>query len=271
MRNTYINDNADVHYPFAVVNSLPFPLSCISGMGVCVYGGLSAPVYVSSLSITKDYVRVTVCTGHAILCTGSVTRKDPNGSAALINMSETLEVCGYICLGIIPDSAIGTYIGTFELDPSCIMNLPAEAYGVHTHIRINKNIYKLEECLLIEAAGLLQCDTSQSFPDVITVVADALDARLVRSEYVNAYNLVESVNNAPYKADVTDFSTALRIAAEDHTDIVITCDNDVLDPKADIPETVEDPGGAIVLTLDGTHTFPNCYGDDDEAITGGEA
>lgn len=70
MLNTYLNDNQSMAYPFYGLGALPFPMSVITGMGLCIYTenfdvvGTNR-VYASNVQISKDAVNVAICRRNA--------------------------------------------------------------------------------------------------------------------------------------------------------------------------------------------------------------
>jgi len=67
MLNTYLNDNQSMPYPFYGLGSLPFPMSVITGMGLCIklpddeeVNGVNR-VYASNVQITTTSVNVAIC------------------------------------------------------------------------------------------------------------------------------------------------------------------------------------------------------------------
>lgn len=64
MLNTYLNDNQHRPYPFYGGVTLPFPMSCITGLGLClqqVEDGAHTPIYASVVAVAADSVRVALC------------------------------------------------------------------------------------------------------------------------------------------------------------------------------------------------------------------
>ena len=66
MLATYLNDNQAMPYPFYGYGSLPFPMSVITGLGICINTNTTPGVsvnalFASSVVITEDAVRVAIC------------------------------------------------------------------------------------------------------------------------------------------------------------------------------------------------------------------
>lgn len=65
MLSTYLNDNQAMPYPFYGFGALPFPMSCITGLGVCLTGDSpersTNAIFVSSIIIAEDSVRLALC------------------------------------------------------------------------------------------------------------------------------------------------------------------------------------------------------------------
>lgn len=60
MLNTYLNDNLNTPYPF-FEGQLPFPMSCITGLGICLHGEPNNyPLYALDVSIGKDFVFMAI-------------------------------------------------------------------------------------------------------------------------------------------------------------------------------------------------------------------
>lgn len=63
MAQTYLNDNMSMPYPFYGYAALPFSMSCIVGLGVCVRGEEpddQFPVVASSVAISEDSVNLAI-------------------------------------------------------------------------------------------------------------------------------------------------------------------------------------------------------------------
>lgn len=62
MLNTYLNDNQHRPYPLYGGVKLPFPMSCITGLGLCIQNSDNTnPVYASTIAISKTSIRIAFC------------------------------------------------------------------------------------------------------------------------------------------------------------------------------------------------------------------
>ena len=62
MLNTYLNDNQRRPYPLYGGLKLPFPASCITGLGICLQEeGENSAIYASVVAIAKNSVRIALC------------------------------------------------------------------------------------------------------------------------------------------------------------------------------------------------------------------
>ena len=50
MINTYINDNANVPYPFFGMGFMPFPMCCSVGFGLCIHCTPAGQIAASSIA-----------------------------------------------------------------------------------------------------------------------------------------------------------------------------------------------------------------------------
>lgn len=74
MLNTYLNDNQSMPYPFYGLGSLPFAMSVITGMGLCIKTssdddpetqGINR-LFASNVQISKDSVNVAICRKNSL-------------------------------------------------------------------------------------------------------------------------------------------------------------------------------------------------------------
>ena len=293
MLNTYLNDNQRRPYPFYGGCALPFPMSCITGLGVCLQEDelSGSPVYANVIVISKDSVRVSLCRGgsddsigefigmvyadttgfYTYVASSSnsavyetyqipdpvdldrlVFFDDPDTGTALqvfysyvaavtngITRS-TAKSTGYMQVGTIPEAAIGVYAGKFYLDPTCVTTMPQEVLGYHTEIAANgMKPVETGHSLEITAGGLLTLGVAGGTLH-FGALESADEAQL--TEYpTRPYSFVTSINGMPVPVGGT---LVIHYNPADH--IVIT--------KQVLPDTE-----AVLLEIDGTTAYPNCY------------
>lgn len=292
MLNTYLNDNQRRPYPFYGGCALPFPMSCITGLGVCLQEDelLSSPVYANVIVVSKDSVRVALCrdpgeevadaefigiiyantqgfytyvassSNSAVYETNKITDPvdldrlvffdDPDtGTALRVFYSyvsditkgiprSTVKSTGYMKVGTIPEAAIGVYTGKFYLDPTCVASMPQEVLGYHTKIVANgMPPVETGRSVVLSAGGLLTLSVTAG-----TVSFGALESAdsLQLTKYpARSFSFVTSINGVP-----------VPVGGK----LVLHCDDDRIVINSQKLES-----GTVVIELDGTTEYPNCY------------
>ena len=323
MLYTYLNDNQGMPYPFYGHGSLPFPMSVITGISLCIRSEDAAvnPVYASSIVITENTVRLAICKksaeGEAVLLGifyantdgyytyiptmyagdavyenqtfgddvlryvyadfAPITEQTTEGIATtyMTYMNDVIEHIqvfysyvrgnlhtilgrsasyGHIQLGTIPKEAVGSYIGEFYLDPSCVLYIPNDVSGHHTAYTINTVTQPVRQTFTIGCTGLLTVSVDAGTARISTVY-DADDAELVKLDF-ETRNRVEFINGTtisssePPNEELTDLEKDKYI----HPRLNIqNLDTLATWRVAHVTDT------AITLEIDGNTSFPNCY------------
>jgi hypothetical protein len=152
---------------------------------------------------------------------------------------------GHIQLGVIPEDAIGSYIGEFYLDPSCVTYMPDSVYGYHATYATNQDVSDAEQAVSIKTAGLLSltidgntvCVTSTKDSDEASLVSLGLSTGS-RITHLNGYG-IDATQTVPYPfLKFTD------------TDTTITW------------RCLKTYDSAVIIEVNGSNDFPSCYGDD---------
>lgn len=315
MLNTYLNDNQNMPYPFYGNGSLPFAMSVITGLSICLQteSTVHQPLFVSSIVIDKSSVMLAVCRhvsdtddteeligmfyanlagyytyipsyiSDAVYRDQTITSEMSHFVYADHSSNQTEEVIiggttytnetddiienmqvfynyvqanvgtglgkvtshGHIQLGSIPEAAIGSYFGEFYLDPSCVTYMPDSVYGYHTDYTVNQDTYPAKQTVEIALSGLLTTSDNGDTV-VIDTTYDADEADLVELEF-STRSRISRVNGYEIKATRDVPRPYLRF-------------ND-LDDKAKWTAIYPDSSSAVIIELNGTDAFPNCYGD----------
>ena len=300
MINTYLNDNQSMPYPFYGYGALPFPMCVITGLGICIHlkEGEFAPtgysnIYANNISITKDTVTVAICrkpTDEPLELVGILYARtdgystyvpsyiddavydnqavmpamlryvysgEPNDGVddalAAENMQgfysgtrdtfntvlSTASSTGFMQLGVIPENAIGNYQGEFYLDPACVTYMSDDVFGKYNNYTTGVNKHQMGQRFDIELAGWLTwkdntISTKYGFDDNnFIVIPDKYGQRITH------------INGQTISATEADPLPWLKIIG--HT------------PYVNV--SVEEVGTTVVVTIDGTSAFPNCYKD----------
>lgn len=306
MLNTYLNDNQHRPYPFYGGVKLPFPDSCITGLGLCIQvSDNDSPVYASVIAISANSVRVALCRGtganaeadefigmlyantsgyYTYISSSSDsaayevdTEQQPvdinrlgyatfpelsaddqtSAMMALADMQafyayvynissgiprSSIRSTGYMQLGTIPEDAIGVYTGRFYLDPSCTTYMTASVYGYHTAVQVRGAEQETAASLNIVFNGLLTAsvDGGTLFIGATTKADDNI------------------LNEVPtHSVDFVEYLCGTTTANIDTLNLVG-------DPGK-IVWSLQDRGNVVVVSVDGTSTFPNCWGSEDDA------
>lgn len=263
MKNTYINDNQNSFYPFYNTGSLPFPHSVITGLGICVKaqasGASVSPLYISQVYITNDTVKISVMSDDELLLTLEAHTYTNGRSCKALVFTDTYEVSGFMSIGSIPESAIGSYSGTWYIDPSCVFFMPLAVYGNLKQVVVNGSRYDIVKSLSINTSGPLTVDSvaeisAEAGQPVSETTTCTINATGAASEYTYdfpssiGYSMVQSVNNQSCITTqlVPTKTLTIRILHSTIQYEVITNDT------------------VIVLVIKGTKDFPNCFIDDDD-------
>jgi hypothetical protein len=261
MKNTYINDNQNNFYPFYNTGALPFPHSVITGLGICLKAPVSGtiePLSVSQVYITNDTVKIAVMTGTELLITLEAHTYTSGRSCKALVLTEDREVSGFMTIGSIPESAVGSYAGTWYIDPSCVFFMPLAVYGNMKQLVVNGSRYNIVKTLNIDTSGPLSVDS------VLSVVAEegepvmehttcTINATEDASEYTYefsnsiGYSMVQSINNQSCITTPASPKT-LNIRIQHSTIQYSLLSND----------------STVVLIISGTKDFPNCFEADDD-------
>lgn len=189
MLNTYLNDNQSMPYPFYGLNALPFPMSVVIGMGICIYVPTvdlpenPSTIYADNVTITENSVILSLCrkASEASIELIGIMQAGTDGSCSYVPsymdaavyedsaiqsyyqntlvsqnyVFSTKRSTGFIQLGTIPTSAVGSYKGPFYIDPSCVVYMSDDVYGKYNKYQIAQNLYDIEQHFDIALGGLL--------------------------------------------------------------------------------------------------------------------
>jgi len=312
MLYTYLNDNQGMPYPFYGGCVLPFPMSVITGLGICIQadGDSAVPLFAGSVVIDATSVRMAICrrlSNDAIELVGMfygntdgfytyipsyisdavyedqtitpqmlrfvyadyapVQGSTVSGDSVIYNTElddiiENMQVfysfvqanvgtvlgriasTGFIQLGSIPEAAIGSYFGEFYIDPSCITYMPDAVYGYHTAYIVSGDTYPARQSIDIRASGLLTLSVNGSTATFGTT-ADANEADLVELEnstrsrisFINGYTISATATDKYPTLTLPDYGDQIKWTVLKNTD------------------------KTLILEVEGTTTFPSCYGD----------
>lgn len=286
MKNTYINDNMLSAYPFLPGVALPFPASCVSGIGVCLHGVTAATsVRVSSIELSIGRVRAVFCLSDGTrIC--SLNARVGGPASVFHGKVGDLDVNCWMTAGMIPASCVGSYHGDFKVDPSCVQAMPSSVYGVNDVVKVNGVGYSTGVVLSMSFEGFVKCALSRGA---------SLNTAYVRAEvpYGAVVNVDDTITLREYKQVTSinghnpssgllyiDFKRADGSSIGVGEYVKCSLINAVLtefvetDPNAENPDL--DPqdygprlkiwcnlndthGDSLFLIIHGTEKFPNCY------------
>ena len=295
MLNTYLNDNQSMAYPFYGGGSLPFPMCVITGLSLCILVDDTAEpastniLYADSVTISSDSVTVVICRKADLTTTevvgvltatmqGSCNYIPSYVDASVYSESDGIQTLyeelaardnvvfrtttstGFMQLGSIPESAVGSYKGPFYIDPSCAIYMKDSVFGKHKKYQIGLDSSDIGQSFIINTSGLLTWTKNNS--------ADANSYTIDNKFDTDSQELV--VLDAATRRSVTDLC-GYRIESVGEADAypILTL---VGEPEALIKfdisgaptaGTVIDGGTAcpdtpVIITITGTTGFPNC-------------
>lgn len=314
MLNTYLDDNQGMAYPFFGTGALPFPMSVVTGIGVCINAGdtdtpyTSEALYISDVVITAKTVQLSVCrhisggdgtelvgifyaniNGYYVYVPSSqlndevfedqtieprmlrfvyATAPDmPEEELAQMTLDlqvfysyvkknaydtpGTLHSCGYIQLGTIPESAVGSYKGEFYLDPSCVSYMPDSVFGKHKTYRVNSSLYVAPQCFTIAARGVLDISVSGGTA-AFGVTAEAADLQFVDLGF-ETKDMVSSLQGYPVAASQRNPYPVLHLKGQ-----TVSAGRAIDFAFVSGPVVGSTSSEAVVIEITGTSIFPNC-------------
>lgn len=260
MINTYINDNANVPYPFFGMGAMPFPMCCIVGFGLCIHGTPAGQVAASSIEITTNSIKAVIVQGDTIIGTVECSTYSGGRSATVHATGSGVKISGFMTIGSIPKSAIGNYSGPFIIDPSCITYISDDVLGCHDTLNINGTSYEIGQQLEIVAAGLLTLDGLS-----VNGTNQVASANLTTFDTMTDYSMVKTINGMSFQPHTDSNIPTLTFKTDYPEHITFDVVGGAPDPEDGNPDT--GIGDATILIINGTKKFPNCYNqEDDEAL-----
>ena len=159
----------------------------------------------------------------------------------------------YMQLGTIPEDSIGVYQGRFYLDPSCVVYMPSNAFGYHEAATVNDAEMLVDHTIQLSVTGLLTAKVEDG--SLVFGCLDSTDKNTLNSYPEHPLEFVEYVNGATTAAlhslAIDDFTVEI----EGETETII---------KTKIAWQVQELNDAVLLTVNGTNDFPNCYAQENE-------
>ena len=161
----------------------------------------------------------------------------------------TASSTGFMQLGVIPESAIGNYQGEFYLDPACVTYMSNAIFGRYKNYTTSVNKHPMGQRFDIELAGWLTWKD-----DTISTKYGTNDNNFI-------------VLSEPYGQRVTHINGQTMSASEAYqTPTLVINGHTYTDPTTHettnyVDVTAVEVGRTIVVTIDGTSAFPNCYKD----------
>lgn len=300
MRNTYINDNSLVNYPFVDGVELPFPKNLITGLSVCIY-----PKSVASVTSVE-------ATGMEIGEDGVTLALSINGNTYLGRLSaaigETAElyfedarfrVYMFMQTGTCIDAPYMSAPCQLQLDSSCVTIMPDDCLGHIPQIYVSGDKVLIGEQLDLVFTGSLTASdfiepansvaiACTNLDDALTVTVEgwaAEDDNTTVTSTLTGYDMVTSINGVPVIGD-DNGSVKLKLEVVPLDDEPSGTDtksrmafglwngvtgNQLVSDPADaganmVPYGFNDiVGNSTIVSVTGGPEIPNCYGSDDES------
>lgn len=300
MRNTYINDNSLVNYPFVDGVELPFPKNLITGLSVCIY-----PKSVTTVTSVE-------ATGIEIGEDGVTLALSVNGSiylgrlSAAIGKTAELEfenaqfrVYMFMQTGTCTDIPYLSAPCQLPLDPSCVTLMQDDCLGHIPQIYVSGDKVAVGEQLdLVFTGSLTSSDFIEPTDSVAIAYTNFTDALTVNIEgwateddnttitsTLTGYDMVTSINGVPVVGD-DNGSVKLKLEVVPLDDEPSGTDtrnrmafglwngvtsnqlaNDQHDAGANVVARGFNDivGNSTIVSVIGGPEIPNCYGADDES------
>lgn len=177
MKNTYLNDNLTIAYPFSADTVMVPARGAITGMHICMWSADDSAEFplalaVSSLEITPDAVTAALVTDTgSFICTITAEK----GKYGYVNtiFNDNIAINCWMSAGAPLDSMIGSYVGTFKLDPGCIQIMPRSVYGELRRLYVNANEYNTNQVVGVRILGEVSKESTQIGNTTYKLVIDA--------------------------------------------------------------------------------------------------
>lgn len=295
-RSTFINDRSAETYPFApTVNALlPFSPSCVRELRICVKkesdkAGLPE-FYVSGVEISAaGTVAVSLCAGDDIqLCRLTASAQ---GASDVLSAEFYWGGLLYLasCLmfaGVVHEADEGTYSVHLPLALGCVHTMPSDVYSGIDSLQVNGVRQELPETLHVDTQGYFTTAVEplqgsyEGYPRLsATLSADIPQGALLSTQPTSAstYKHVTAVNghvmaensclviqpeHCPQDAED---KKAVLLTFEDLGMVASGSGNRRLSEDEEVRAYEKHNGNVCFVNLQGTSSFPHCYGDSDMA------
>lgn len=300
MRNTYINDNSLVNYPFADGAALPFPRDLITGLSVCIFqktAAAVASVEATGLEIGENGVTLALSVNGDTLI-GRLTARI-GGSAELAVDNALFRAYMFMQTGTCSGTPYMSVPCLLPLDPSCVVVMTGDCLGRIPHVYVSGDKVPVGEKLdlvfggSLSASDFIEPEASDAIghtglADALTVTVEGWageDDVTTVAGTLAGYDMVTSINGVPVIGDSqgsvrlnlevvplddepsgTDTRNRMAFGMWNGVkDSQLTADPD--DAGADVvPYGFNDMvGNSTIVSVIGGPEIPNCYGSDDES------
>ena len=260
MHSTYINDNMLSVYPFAAGAQLPFSCSCITGLGICVTG-FNPDIYVTNINVQETAITLYLSNkkGEFIY---ELNATESTSSCKQVLNKETGKLNAWLTIGSIQETDIGSYIGPFYIEPSCITLMPTDVYLGLTSVAVNgeqKAISASE--LKFKFKGMIKSAIDQGK----VILTGYPEDNQTHVEYTEQQQQVTKVNACSVASSAADkYDGTIILDTKDPSYVTISIDNavsynEVYQNYLSAKKIVPYDNLATIITINGTSKVPNCY------------
>lgn len=169
---------------------------------------------------------------------------------AFSTVLSTATSTGFMQIGSIPESAIGNYLGEFYLDPACVTYMNNDIFGHYKYYTAGNMKYNIGQRFNIELGGWL---TWKDNTISTKYGVNNNDFIVLPDQYVKRVTHINGQTICGISGTTADAYPMLTIKG--HT---VSVDSST-DTIAYVEVSAEERDTAVVVTLNGTTAFPNCY------------
>lgn len=226
MKNTYINDQELVNYPFAEGQVLPFPKGAVAGLSLCFMSPWQdAPWSVQSITVTGveiggGQITLTLCVNGSTYL-GRLTAASRSSASFNVPLNQSTHMHAMLEAGNLDSIQSMSAACELHLDPSCITGVQGRHYDntEYANLIVNGYEYPVGECLDIQVAGALTAQSTfaynyDQYGEPTTVIPSAVyfdvegwlaagSGAFVMSQ-LGTYDMVTSINGVAVRGTPTD-------------------------------------------------------------------
>jgi hypothetical protein len=303
MKNTYINEQSLLNYPFAEGQALPFPRHAVSALHVVFRHTLRTAswsvdtITVSGVEIGKNVLTLALAVNDNVYIGRLSVASRSTGT--LVSTVDGIQFHAMLETGNLQGIDPMSAACSLTLDPSCVLPCTwLHSDNEQNSLVINGYVYPIGECLDIRTAGALETQTRTELdqaqehvnPSIVYADVDGLlqpGAGAFTNTQFGTYDMIKAINGIPVRGSA-DPATAPRLefrVVPGDTEPAgtptlsrikfglvngIAPEKITTDPEDAGPDLVplgfnDTVGNATIISVIGGPQIPNCYMSSDQS------